>query len=398
MQNDLVKKFLERYDSFIQEDYSNSRDIITKNVMKSRIVVLGGAGSIGSKVVELLCSYNPSLIHVIDINENGLVELVRNIRSSQGYTTGEFKTFVMDIGHNDFEKFINNGEGYDIWLNFSAMKHVRSEKDAYSLMRLININIINTYKTLKLASKSNAKKYFSVSTDKAANPINLMGASKRIMEKILGAFSNHIDVSSARFGNVAFSSGSLLDGMINRFNFMQPLVAPKDVVRYFITSEEAAKLSILATFMGKNGELFIPNSNLRNLECSFPKIVKNFLDYKGYQMDICSSEEEARQKVKTINSKNKWPCYLFDTDTDGEKLKEIFIGKNDKLKEDRFSKLQIISLKNICKIDDIEIFIKSIDNLRNKKTWSVAEISNLIKFLIKDFEHYHTGKSLDSRM
>ncbi|MDB9971259.1 polysaccharide biosynthesis protein [Alphaproteobacteria bacterium] len=398
MKDNLVLNILGRKNSFIEQDYNNCLQNIKKEVKKSRIIILGGSGSIGSAVVELLCKYDPMLLHVIDINENGLVELVRNIRSTIGYTNGEFKTFVMDIGHQDFESFIDQNKDYDIWMNFSALKHVRSEKDPYTLMRLIDANIINTYKTLMLAKKTNVKKYFSVSTDKAANPINLMGASKRVMEMILGEFSNHINTSSARFGNVAFSNGSLLHGMVNRFYNKQPFVAPKDVMRYFLTSTEAAKLSILSTFSGKNGELFIPKIELKKIEKSFPEIAKNFLKYNGYEMYTCTSEDEARNNIEALLKKKKWPCYLFDTDTDGEKLEEIFIGNEEKTIKNKFDSLQIIDIKNLTNLTKIEHFIKSINILRSNKTWSVKEVSSLMKLLIKDFKHHHTGKSLDGKM
>jgi FlaA1/EpsC-like NDP-sugar epimerase len=398
MKDSLVLNILGRKNSFIEKDYNYNLKNIKKIVKASRIIILGGSGSIGSAVVELLCKYDPLLLHVVDINENGLVELVRNIRSTIGYTSGEFKTFVMDIGHDDFKHFINKNKGYDIWMNFSALKHVRSEKDPYTLMRLIDVNIINTYKTLKLASKTNVKKYFSVSTDKAANPINLMGASKRIMEMILGEFSSEINTSSARFGNVAFSNGSLLHGMLNRFNNKQPFVAPKDIKRYFLTSTEAAKLSVLSTFMANNGELYIPKIELKKIEQSFPKIAENFLKHNGYEMYICSSEDEARNKIEKLIKEKKWPCYLFNTDTDGEKLEEIFIGKDEKIINKELNALQIIDIKNLTTLTKIEEFINSINNLRNSNLWSVKKASVLIKILIKDFKHYHTGKSLDSKM
>ena len=398
MKDNLVLNILGRKNSFIEKDYNNNLKNIKTIVKTSKIIILGGSGSIGSAVVELLCKYDPLLLHVVDINENGLVELVRNIRSTIGYTSGEFKTFVMDIGHKDFEHFINQNKDYDIWMNFSALKHVRSEKDPYTLIRLIDVNIINTYKTLMLAKKTNVKKYFSVSTDKAANPINLMGASKRIMEMILGEFSKDIKTSSARFGNVAFSNGSLLNGMVNRFNNKQPFVAPKDIKRYFLTSTEAAKLSIFSTFLANNGELVIPKIELNKIEQSFPKIAENFLKHNGYEMYICSSEDEARDKIEMLLKEKKWPCYVFNTDTDGEKLEEIFLGKNEKVINKELEALQTIDIKNLTNLTKIEEFIKSINSLRDRDSWTVKQISDFIKIIIKDFNHHNIGKSLDSKM
>ena len=235
MNNDIILKILGRDKELFLQDYKHSQ--VFKNIISnSKIIVLGGAGSIGSSVVLELLKYNPFLLHIVDIDENNLVELVRNIRSSKVYNQSKFETFAIDISSSIFEKLVIDN-GYDIWMNFSALKHVRSEKDVYTLMRLIEVNVINTFATINLAKISGAKKYFSVSTDKAANPNNYMGASKRIMELVIGCSSN-IDVTSARFGNVAFSNGSLLHGMTNRFNLKQPFVAPKDI-KDFLTPVES---------------------------------------------------------------------------------------------------------------------------------------------------------------
>jgi FlaA1/EpsC-like NDP-sugar epimerase len=398
MNEDLILKLLDRKKLFFQNDFDNNKDLLQEKIKNSRIIVLGGAGSIGSATVNLLCSFNPLLLHVVDIDENGLVELVRNIRSSIGYTSGGFETFAIDIGSTEFSNLVINNNGYDIWMNFAALKHVRSEKDPYTLMRLLEVNIMNTYKSLKIAIDTGAKKYFSVSTDKASNPINFMGASKRAMELVLGAHSNILNTSSARFGNVAFSNGSLLQGTIKRYENYQPFVAPLDIKRYFLTPLEASKLSILSTFLGENGEVFIPILKKNIAQKDFPSILKNFLRVKGLEMHVCGTEEEARNKVNFLYKNNKWPCYLFKTDTTGEKLEEVFVSNNEILKDNRYDEIEIIDISDIKNSKEIKSFINSIEELKKKPSWTIEDIKIVMEVFLKNFKHKNTGKHLDSKM
>jgi len=398
MNEDYILKILGRKKRFLNDDYDNVEHLIREKINKSRIIVLGGGGSIGSKVVKELCKYNPHLLHVVDINENDLVELVRDIRSSIGYIKGEFETFSIDIGSFQFESMIKNNKPYDIWLNFSALKHVRSEKDPYTLMRLVEVNIVNTYKTLELAKENNAKTYFSVSTDKAANPVNFMGASKRAMELILGAYSEEISVSSARFGNVAFSNGSLLQSMINRFENKQPFVAPGDVKRFFLTPKEAAQLSILSFIFARSGEAFIPLLKKSNLEKSFPKIAKNFLKNKGYKMKICNSENVARDGIINFINKKLWPCYVFETNTTGEKMEEVFVGNNEDLKILNFNNLGYIEISNLKSKQQVKEFVNSFIKLKKSAKWSIKDIKSIINNFVENFDHKDTGKYLEKRM
>ena len=266
-----VLKLLERKKKFFSTDYQKKEKEIKRSIKNSRIVVIGGAGSIGFSVVKLLISYNPKLIHIIDINENKLVEVVRYIRSSIGYIEGKIETFSLDVGSKNFESLVKRNKGYDIWLNFSALKHVRSERDPFTLMRMIEVNFENTLKMLNLAKKTKAKKFFSVSSDKACDPVNFLGATKRLMELALSCYSKDMLTCSARFGNVAFSDGSLLYGALQRINNGQPLVAPIDIKRYFLTHEEASKLSLIATFCSKTGEIFIPKIKKSDAQKDFPK-------------------------------------------------------------------------------------------------------------------------------
>ena len=398
MKDEYVLEMIGRTNKLLIKDYQSSIEDIKKIVKKSKIIILGGAGSIGSQVLYELFKMDPLLIHVVDINENGLVEVVRNIRSSMGYIKGEFETFAIDIGGKEFNKMVNKNGGYDIWMNFAALKHVRSEKDPYTLMRLVEVNIINTYKTLKLAKKTKALKYFSVSTDKAANPINLMGASKRAMELILGEFSETLNTSSARFGNVAFSNGSLLDGMINRYNNNQPLVAPMDIKRYFLTPLEAAKLSILSTFKAISGDIFIPITKNKNLKQDFPSIVKNFLFHKNYTMCVMDSEESARDSIENLIKNCKWPCYVFKSDTTGEKSEEVFIAESEISKKTIYDDIVAIEVKGLKNKKQIEVFMEEIIAVRNSDDITIKKIKSVIESFIGNFNHKETGKYLESKM
>ena len=348
MQEKIVLKLLNRSKKFFSFDFSKNQSSIKKNIKNSKIIVIGGAGSIGFSVIRLLIDYSPKLIHIVDINENKLVEVIRYVRSSIGYTNVKIETFPLDVGSKNFEILVKKNKGYDVWLNFSALKHVRSERDPLILMRMIEVNFENTCKMLELAKRTKAKRFFSVSTDKACDPINFLGATKRLMELALSAYSKDMITSSARFGNIAFSDGSLLHGAIERLNHDQPLVAPVDIKRYFLTHEEASKLSLLSAFCSKTGEIFIPKIKKSIAQKDFPSILKNLLNFKGYDMFVSGTENEARMLARKKNKK-KWPCFLFSTDTSGEKEEEFFLGKIDLLKRSQYSEIEIINAKNIIK-------------------------------------------------
>lgn len=337
-----ILSLIGRSEKLFVKDLKKWEEKLCDEISKSSFLVIGGAGSIGSATVKEIFKLNPKLLHVVDINENTLVELVRDIRSSLGYIQGDFRTFCIDVGSAIFDRFFEETDKYDYILNFSALKHVRSEKDPYTLMRMIEVNILNTIKTLELAIKKGVKKYFCVSTDKAANPVNMMGASKRIMELFLMKYSDYISISTARFANVAFSDGSLLDGFRHRIEKRQPLSAPKDVRRYFIIPEESGVLCIMSAILGENKDLFFPKLSEQLHLITFAEIAVKYLEMLGYEPYICESEEEARRffedqhynlkphsshisqintntPLTTHRSRNYWPCYFFNSDTTGEK-------------------------------------------------------------------------------
>jgi FlaA1/EpsC-like NDP-sugar epimerase len=367
-------------------------------VSSSRFLVIGGAGSIGSAVVSEIFKRKPKLLHVVDISENNMVELVRDIRSSLGYIDGEFATFAIDCGSDIFESFIMNGQGYDYVLNLSALKHVRSEKDPFTLMRMIDVNIFNTDKTVQQAKKIGTKKYFCVSTDKAANPVNMMGASKRIMEMFLMRRSLELPISTARFANVAFSDGSLLYGFNRRIEKRQPLAAPSDVRRYFVTPQESGELCLMSCLLGENRDIFFPKLDYDLNLITFSEIAERYLKSLGLEPVQCATEDEARQKVSELKKKKKYPVYFFKSDTTGEKDYEEFYTEQECLDMNRLKAIGIIKNDPVYDERKLNLFVETIQALRVKGRWSRFELSELFNQIIPEFNHRETGKFLDGRM
>jgi FlaA1/EpsC-like NDP-sugar epimerase len=367
-------------------------------VSSSRFLVIGGAGSIGSAVVREIFKRSPRMLHVVDISENNMVETVRDIRSSLGYIDGEFATFAIDCGSDIFDSFISNGPGYDYILNLSALKHVRSEKDPFTLMRMIEVNIFNTDKTMRQAKERGAKKYFCVSTDKAANPVNMMGASKRIMEMFLMRRSLELPVSTARFANVAFSDGSLLYGFNRRLEKEQPLSAPNDVRRYFVTPQESGELCLMSCLFGENRDIFFPKLDCNLNLITFSDIAEKYLENRGYEPVQCAAEDEARSRVKEMKARKKYPVYFFKSDTTGEKDFEEFYTGKEVLDMDRFKSIGIIKNEPVYDEQKLEYFAKTVCKFRKKREWTRADLIELFNQMIPEFNHKETGKFLDGKM
>lgn len=367
-------------------------------VSSSTFLVIGGAGSIGQAVTKEIFKRNPKKLHVVDISENNMVELVRDIRSSYGYIDGDFQTFALDIGSVEYDAFIKADGQYDYVLNLSALKHVRSEKDPFTLMRMIDVNILNTEKTLLQSIANKSKKYFCVSTDKAANPVNMMGASKRIMEMFLMRRSLDIKISTARFANVAFSDGSLLHGFNQRIQKRQPIVAPQDVKRYFVTPKESGELCLMSCIFGENRDIFFPKLSEELHLITFAEIAVKYLKQLGYEPYLCSSEDEARQFAEILPAQGKWPCLFTDSDTTGEKDFEEFYTQNETLDMARFHNLGVI--KNAPEFDNqaLEEFARYIDEKKHSASWTKEQIVALFHKIIPDFGHQETGKYLDGKM
>jgi len=393
-----ILSLIGRTEPLFSTDISLHEKELSALIASSRFLVIGGAGSIGSAVVCELFKHNPKLLHIVDISENNLVELVRDIRSSLGYTDGEFATFAIDCGSDIFDSFIMQGQGYDYVLNLSALKHVRSEKDPFTLMRMIDVNIFNTDKTMQQAKEKRAKKYFCVSTDKAANPVNMMGASKRIMEMFLMRRSLELPVSTARFANVAFSDGSLLYGFNRRMEKGQPLSAPNDVRRYFVTPKESGELCLMSCLLGENRDVFFPKLKHDLNLITFSEIAERYLRNLGYEPVQCTSEDEARKKVKELKTKKKYPVYFFKSNTTGEKDFEEFYTESETLDMKRFEVLGVIKNEAVYDEKKLKMFSNTIQTLRKKGKWSRSELIDLFNYMIPEFNHKETGKFLDSRM
>ena len=360
--------------------------------------MIGGAGSIGQAVTLEIFKRDPKLLHVVDVSENNMVELVRNIRSTIGYGSGDFRTFAIDCGGSEYQAFFRAEGPYDYVLNLSALKHVRSEKDPYTLMRMIDVNIYNTIKTLKLAGESDAKKYFCVSTDKAANPANMMGGSKRIMEMFLMRESLSQNISMARFANVAFSDGSLLHGFNQRFAKRQPIAAPNDIKRYFVTPQESGELCLMSCLLGGNRDIFFPKLSENLHLTTFSGIAQKYLSKLGYEPYECESEEEARARSSELIKQKKWPCYFFKSDTTGEKDFEEFYTENETLDMNRFSSIGVIKNEPVFEEEKLSYFVKRINEIKNANPWSRKDILELFHEMIPNFGHKETGKFLDQRM
>lgn len=382
---------------FTPDIQSNKEELYAK-VSASKFLVLGGAGSIGQAVVKEIFKRDPQKLHVVDISENNLVELVRDIRSSFGYIKGDFKTFALDIGSVEYDAFIEADGHYDYILNLSALKHVRSEKDPFTLMRMINVNIFNTDKTIQQSIDKKAKKYFCVSTDKAANPVNMMGASKRIMEMFLMRRSEQINISTARFANVAFSDGSLLHGFNQRIQKKQPIVAPNDIKRYFVVPQEAGELCLSSCVLGDNRDIFFPKLEESLHLISFADIAVKYLKNLGYEPYLCDTEEEARTDIEKHIANKKWPCLFTKSDTTGEKDFEEFFTDSEVLDMERFKGIGIIKNEPTYDNDKLNHFADTIEELKFQKSWNKEVLVDLFHHMIPDFGHKETGKYLDSKM
>ena len=379
-------------------DIKASEYELKDKVSSSSFLVLGGAGSIGQAVTKEIYKRKPKKLYIVDINENNLTELVRDIRSSLGYIKGNFKTFALDIGSVEYDAFINSEKNFDYVFNLSALKHVRSEEDPFTLMRMIDVNIFNTDKTIKQSIENNVKKYFCVSTDKAANPVNMMGASKSIMEMFLMRRSSDIKISTARFANVAFSDGSLLYGFNKRIEKRQPIAAPNDVKRYFLTPQESGELCLMSGIFGENRDIFFPKLDKEKNLLSFSNLAVKFLKMRGYEAYICSSEDEARELVKTLPKQNKWPCFFSASDTTGEKTIEEFYTIDEILDMDKFENLGII--KNNLYFDEAKLnnFEKSIKKIKSNITWDKKSIVDEFFKIIPDFKYFDINRYLDGKM
>jgi FlaA1/EpsC-like NDP-sugar epimerase len=395
---DSILSLVDRQEALFAADIQQHDEVLRALVSSSSFLVIGGAGTIGQAVVKEIFSRDPTVLHVVDISENNLVELVRDIRSSMGYIKGDFRSFALDVGSIEFDAMLQYEGPYDYVLNLSALKHVRSEKDPYTLMRMISVNIENTEKTLQQAIAMRSKKYFAVSTDKAANPVNMMGASKRIMEHFLMRGSQHISVSTARFANVAFSDGSLLHGFNQRIQKQQAIAAPSDVKRYFVTPKESGELCLTSCLLGENRQIFFPKLSETLHLVTFESIARAYLKQLGYQAVACENEEQARNTVQELSTQGQWPCYFSVSDTTGEKDFEEFFMEHEALDLERFTSIGIINQQIQYNSQQLDHFTESIQQLKTAGNWQKTDLVSLFQTFLPEFDHTEKQRFLDNKM
>ena len=398
-----------RPSSMFEPDIKANAETLTREIKGKKVCVIGGAGSIGSSFIKAVLRFEPASVVVVDLNENGLAELVRDVRSTNGlYVPDEFRCYTLNFADPIFERIFREEKGFDIVANFSAHKHVRSEKDRYSVQALIENNDIRAKKLMDLLTVYRPKHFFCVSTDKAANPVNIMGASKRIMEDLVMAYNKYFKVTTARFANVAFSNGSLPDGWIHRLQKKQPLVAPSDVKSYFVSPEESGQICMLACILGKGGEVFFPKLGEDQM-LTFSEICDGFVKANGFEKDPCSSDKEAILKasqldltdsqLSTVNSQlPKYPTVYFKSDTTGEKAYEEFYVPGEKINMERFKALGVVEETTRRPMPEVNAFFEKLEAIFHQDDFTKAQVVEAIKEFIPNFEHEEKGKNLDQKM
>ena len=393
--------------SMFEPDIKANAEALTREIKGKKVCVIGGAGSIGSSFIKAVLRFEPASVVVVDLNENGLAELVRDVRSTNGlYVPDEFRCYTLNFADPIFERIFREEKGFDIVANFSAHKHVRSEKDRYSVQALIENNDIKAKKLMDLLTVYPPKHFFCVSTDKAANPVNIMGASKRIMEDLVMAYNKYFKVTTARFANVAFSNGSLPDGWIHRLQKKQPLAAPSDVKRYFVSPEESGQICMLACILGKPGEVFFPKLGEDQM-LTFSSICDKFVTANGLEKDPCTTDAEAKKKAAAIDNGQwsmingqslKYPTVYFKSDTTGEKAYEEFYVPGEKIDMQRFKALGVVEQTTRHEMDEVNDFFDKLEGIFTKEDFTKAQVVDAIKEFIPNFEHEEKGKNLDQKM
>lgn len=385
--------------SMFAADIKANNEKLTKEINGKKVCVIGGAGSIGSSFIKAVLQFEPKSVVVVDLNENGLAELVRDVRSTEGlFVPNEFRCYTLNFADPIFERIFREEKGFDIVANFSAHKHVRSEKDRYSVQALIENNDIKAKKLMDLLTVYPPKHFFCVSTDKAANPVNIMGASKRIMEDLVMAYNKYFKVTTARFANVAFSNGSLPDGWIHRLQKKQPLAAPSDVKRYFVSPEESGQICMLACILGRPGEVFFPKLGEDQM-LTFSKICDDFVKAEGFTKKECSSDAEAKRFASSMDYESEtYPVVYFKSDTTGEKAYEEFYVPGERIDLQRFQSLGVVEQTARHNLEEVNIFFEKLEAIFHEDDFTKAQVVEAIKEFIPNFEHEEKGKNLDQKM
>ncbi len=398
--NDFISRnVIKRAHSMFKDDIRENEECLSQKIQNKRVLVIGGAGSIGSSFIKAILPFQPSSLVIVDTNENGLAELTRDLRSTKGlFMPEEYIPYPMDFASKAFQKMFVAHKGFDIIANFSAHKHVRSEKDVYSVEALIQNNVLHAKKLLELLAEYPPEEYFCVSTDKAANPVNIMGASKRIMEDVIFSYSDKFPVKTARFANVAFSNGSLPDGFLHRIAKLQPISAPNDVRRFFVSPEESGQICMLACILGKNRQIFFPKLDDAQM-MSFDMIAAKLLEEHGYTLLYCQSEQEAIDKAEELKKgSTRYPVCFQPSNTSGEKPYEEFYTETETIDRDRFHSLGVITGKEICDKAGLDKLFGELEALFAKDNVEKADVVAIIDEYLPNFRHIETGKSLDEKM
>ena len=397
--SDFIKKYIiKREKSLFSEDLKTNNKKLIKEIKGKSLLVIGGAGTIGSSFIEVALRYFPSEVVVVDINENGLTELTRRLRSNYNIIVPEnYLTYPISFSSDIFYKILKKHGSFDIVANFAAHKHVRTEKDAFSIEAMIKNNVLDAKRFLDYLKLNQPSHFFCVSTDKAANPVNVMGASKKLMENLIMSYSNDIKITTARFANVAFSNGSLLYGHMERLLQRQPVTCPSDVRRFFVSPEESGEICLITSILGKSGDIFFPKLNKKQL-VNFKKITQDFFKYLNKEIQVCNSEKEAKLFSSNMIKDLKYPVYFFKTNTSGEKLYEEFYTSKDEVNLNLYNSIGVIT--NSLKPTQLKIeeTIKKINDLFSKESYKKEEIIKIMNKTLPDFNHIETGKNLDQRM
>ena len=398
-----ISKFIKKYvtkreNSFFENDLINNKEKLLKEIKGKSILVIGGAGTIGSSYIKVALRYLPSEIIVVDTNENGLTELTRTLRSDSNIIVPEsYLTYPMSFNSEVFYKMAKSHGAFDIVANFAAHKHVRSEKDSFSIEAMIKNNVLDAKRLLDYLKRNKPSHFFCVSTDKAANPVNVMGGSKKMMENVIMSYSKDLKITTARFANVAFSNGSLLYGYIERLLQRQPISCPSDVKRFFVSPEESGEICLLTCILGNSGDIYFPKLDENQL-VNFKTITEDFFSYLNKEIQICKSEEQAKNLALNLTESSPYPVYFFKTDTSGEKLFEEFYTSEDQVNFNLYESIGVVTNSLKPSFSEMEVTIKEIETLFNRESYNKEDIIKIMNKILPNFNHIETGKSLDQKM
>ena len=397
--SEFIKKYVtKRENSFFENDLLNNKEKLTKEIKGKSILVIGGAGTIGSSYIKTALRYHPSELIVVDTNENGLTELTRTLRSDSDIMVPDsYLTYPMSFNSDVFYKMLKKHGSFDIIANFAAHKHVRSEKDSFSIEAMIKNNVLDAKIFLDYLKQNKPSHFFCVSTDKAANPVNLMGGSKKMMENVIMSYSKDLKITTARFANVAFSNGSLLYGYIERLLQRQPISCPSDVKRFFVSPEESGEICLLTCILGNSGDIFFPKLNENQL-VNFKSVTEDFFKYLNKDIKICKSEKEAKEIALDLSYNSSYPVYFFKTDTSGEKLYEEFYTSEDEVNFELYESIGVVTNSLKPSFSEMEVTIKEIETLFKRESYNKEDIIKIMNKILPNFNHIETGKTLDQKM